>query len=78
MTFSEWLLNKFFEWQIQSKERKTLTEFAQYLGVKQNTLYGWLHYGFLPNLKHIKILFKKFDFDIYSLLGLPVPKKEQK
>jgi DNA-binding transcriptional regulator YiaG len=43
MPFPELLEQKFLEWQMEKGERKTLYEFANYLGVSHGTISFWIN-----------------------------------
>lgn len=38
LPLSEWLTNKFLEWQLEEKEKKSITDFATYLGLNRSYL----------------------------------------
>ena len=40
--FGKWLTGKYLLWQVELGERKTLTEFAGFLGVSPSTVSAWI------------------------------------
>lgn len=73
MTFPDYLERKFLEWQQQQGKRKTIADFANYLGVSQAVVSFWLNGSRKPNLSSIQLLAKTFDIEVYDALGLPRP-----
>ena len=49
--FAEWLEGKFLSWMGEAGRRRTVTEFAKYLGVSQSLMSQWLNGHYLPDLK---------------------------
>ncbi len=72
MKFTDFLNQKYFEWQQAEKQRKTMGEFADYLGIKQSTVSMW-YSGQNPSLENIKKLAAKLGFEVYDVLALPRP-----
>ena len=74
MNFSQWLEQKFLEWQTAQGERKTIQDFADYLGVKGSVLSHWMNeIRKKPNSESIRQLSSKLGFEVYDVLGLPRP-----
>lgn len=42
MTFPEFLERKYLEWQLKEEGRKTIVQFAAYIGVSQPILSMWM------------------------------------
>lgn len=65
------LLNKkFLEWQLQEGgRRKTLDDFAVYLGVKRSTLSMWMNGARLPTGKFKKHLIDLFGDEVIEAFG---------
>lgn len=69
------LMNKrYLEWQQKLQERKTITEFAEYLGFPQSTVSFWMN-GARPIRKKedIEQLALVIGFEIYDALGKERP-----
>jgi transcriptional regulator with XRE-family HTH domain len=73
MNFPEYLERKFLTWQQQQGKRKTIVEFANYLGVSQAVLSMWLNGSRSPNQSSVQLLSKTFGDEVYDALGLPRP-----
>ena len=66
---SQWITDKFLDWQKQSGKRKTITEFAEYLGVGNTTLTKWMNGDRTPRGIYIEMVARKLGDEIYALLG---------
>lgn len=73
MTFGGWLTQQFLDWQQKEGSRKTLTEFSDYLDVRQEYVSRWMNGVSQPGKKYIPVLAKKLGDDVYVMLGMPVP-----
>lgn len=71
--FSEWITLKFLEWQAKEGRRKTIEDFAAYIGISRPLLNMWMNGNKKPGRENIKILAEIFGNDIYDSLGLPRP-----
>jgi transcriptional regulator with XRE-family HTH domain len=70
--FSDWMTKKYIEW--RGDTRRTVTDFADYVGVSQQTLSQWLNKDdVVPQAKNVTVLADRFGPEIYEVLGLPVP-----
>jgi hypothetical protein len=74
MKFNEWLMKKYFDWQIQAGKRRSQKEFADYLGVSPSALGQWMDGGYQPRgSRNITRLSEKLGPEVYDLLDLPYP-----
>lgn len=74
MKFSDWLTQKYLDWQQSSGERKTISQFAEWLGVRQPTLSEWMSGKYIPRgSKNVSSLAGKLGDDVYEVLGFPRP-----
>lgn len=73
MTFSQFLELKFLEWQRQQGGRKTVKEFAEYLGVSQSTVSTWWNNNRKPEGENLIKLAVKLGLEVYDVLGKPRP-----
>jgi transcriptional regulator with XRE-family HTH domain len=73
MTFPEFLEKKYLEWQLKEGERKTIVQFAAYIGVSQPILSMWMSGKKRPGMENIKLLAEIFGDEVYDALGLPRP-----
>lgn len=68
MTFPEFLEKKYLEWQLKEEGRKTLVQFAAYIGVSQPILSMWLSGKKRPGVGNIKLLADIFGYEVYDAL----------
>jgi hypothetical protein len=73
VNFSDWINHKFVIWRGES--RKTVVDFAAYVGVSQSLMSKWMNPGGPIPDRHesIKKLVSAFGNEVYEVLGLPVP-----
>ena len=76
MKFSQYLELKFLEWQRNEGGRKTVKEFAGFIGVSQSTISSWWNGIRVPEGENIRKLEKKLGFEVYDVLGLPRPDED--
>ncbi len=76
LDFWEWITKKYVEYRGDAVgQDRSITEFAGWLGVSQQTMSGWMKKGGkLPrSQKSITALVNKFGPEAYDILGLPRP-----
>lgn len=73
MTFPEFLTRKFLEWQNNIGERKTIEDFAIYIGVSRPLLTMWMNGDRTPGTENRKHLAEIFGVEVYDVLGKPRP-----
>ncbi len=72
MEFSEWINRKFVEW--RGPSRKTVTDFAEYIGVPQQTMTHWMTpKSAIPHAKNLKKLVARYGNEVYEVMGLQSP-----
>lgn len=71
--FSSWITRKYVEWQAKEGRRKTIEEFAAYLGTSRPLVNMWMNGNKKPGRENIKILAELFGNEIYDVLELPRP-----
>lgn len=72
--FRQFLEMKFLDWQQRSGGRKTVLEFAVWLGVSQQTVSSWWNNpDKKPQGDNIRKLADKLGVEVYDVLGLPRP-----
>ena len=69
MNFKEFLFNRFMTWQTQQGHRKTVSEFADYLGVSQPLVSMWLNGKGEPNKTSARALAPKLGMEVFDVLG---------
>lgn len=71
--FSEWITTQFLEWQTEQGKRKTLEEFAGYVGVSRPLINMWMNGNQKPGAENINILAELFGNEVFDVLDLPRP-----
>jgi len=66
--FPDWITRKFVEWQASQGKRKTIEEFAAYLGTSRPIVNMWMNGNKKPGAENIKLLAQIFDYEIYDVL----------
>lgn len=70
---TEYLERQFIAWQMETGGRRTVAEFADWLGVPRGTFNKWMNGTRSPGKDHITILAEKLGPGIYDVLGVPRP-----
>jgi transcriptional regulator with XRE-family HTH domain len=73
MEFKEWIFKKYLDWQAEIGVRKSMSEFANYLGVSQQTISVWMNGRGTPSGKNVYKLGAQLGWELYDMLGLPRP-----
>lgn len=73
MNFPQFLEKKFLEWQQRMGGRRSVSEFAKWIGVKQSSISMWWTGANTPNPESIKLLADKLGLEVYDALDLPRP-----
>ncbi len=72
--FSEWMTRKFLDWQAEQGKRKTIEDFAAYIGVSRPLLNQWMNGDIpRPGRENISRLAEIFGLEIYDVLEIPRP-----
>lgn len=71
--FAQFMNKKYVEWQAELGKRKTLEEFAAYIGVSRPLLSMWMNGTHKPGHENSKILIEIFGIETYDALELPRP-----
>ena len=77
MAIAEWLNLKFLSWEQSEGRRKTLGQFAEYLGVSRISLSDWINGKYAPKAQNIGKLAQRLGLEIYDLVGIPRPLPQQ-
>ena len=73
-TTSEWLTEKFLDWQKESGQRRSVVDFAEYLNVSQQSLSDWMNGKYNPRGKSsINKIYLKLGPEIFDVLGMDRP-----
>ena len=74
MEFQKWLLQKYLDWQAEQGRPRTEVDFAEYLGVKQQSLSAWLRGYYQPKgYAAVMALVAKYGPEVYTALGADEP-----
>jgi transcriptional regulator with XRE-family HTH domain len=73
MNFPEFLEKRYLEWQNEQGKRKTLEEFAGYIGVSRPLLNMWMNGNRQPGVESLRLLSNIFGLEVYDLLGYERP-----
>lgn len=73
MKFTQFLELKFLEWQQAEGGRKTVKQFAAFIGVSQSTISTWWNGDRSPEGENIQKIANKLGIEVYDVLGLPRP-----
>ncbi|MCD4751911.1 MAG: helix-turn-helix domain-containing protein [Anaerolineaceae bacterium] len=70
MEFKTYINKKFLEYEHQCGGRKTITEFAEFLGVSQQSLSNWMNGTNAPSRqKSVELLASIFGPEVYDVIG---------
>lgn len=72
-TLPEYLTKRYLAWQADEGERKTLEDYAKYLGVNRSLLSYWMNGSRVPSDENVKKLAFKLGNDIYDILKIDRP-----
>lgn len=73
MNFPQYLEKKYLEWQQVVGERKTVREFAEYIGVSASSITMWWKGKRTPEGDNIQKLAEKLGIEVYDILEIPRP-----
>jgi len=75
-TVAEWLKHKYLQWQLSIGDRRSISQFAEYLGVPQPSLSEWMGNKYLPRGTSVAKIAEKLGYEVYDVLGIsrPLPK----
>lgn len=80
MAFSDWITKKYIEWRGDAiGQEKSITKFADMLGVPQSLMTQWLKKGgkIPTSQKYITLLIRHFGVEVYDVLGIPRTSDEE-
>jgi transcriptional regulator with XRE-family HTH domain len=73
-TFSDWITKKYLNWQAEVGKRKTIDDFAAYLGISRPLLNMWMNGDKpRPGPANIKLLAEIYGNEVYDAVGIPRP-----
>ena len=68
--FGKWLYHKYLEWQYQSGERKTLAQFAQWIGISGSLIGHWVRGTRNPSRRSVELLALRLGPAVYDVLNV--------
>jgi len=71
--FSDWMLDRYIEFQRAQGRPASVSDFAKHVGIAHYVVRQWLHDTRSPSEESRKKLAKKFGDDVYLVLGLNPP-----
>jgi len=71
--FSEWLIQVFLAWEREEGKRKTVTAFAQHLGVPQSSLSSWMSGAYSPSKEAVRQIAAVLGPKAFDAAGLERP-----
>ncbi len=71
--FPDFLERQYLKWQHEQGKRKTLDDFAIFLGISRPLLSMWMNGARRPGTENIDLLVKIFGLETYDALELPRP-----
>ena len=74
VSVGSWLTRHFLDWARKEGRRKTIREFAAYLGINEVFVGKWMRGEREPRNSHVIALANKFGDEIYDILGWPRPR----
>ena len=72
-TFGRWLENRYLDWQKEQGGRKSITEFASWLGFAKSTVSQWMNGRGRPDQASTRVLAVRLGLEIYDVLEVPRP-----
>jgi len=77
MDFSEWITRQYLQWQEEQGRRRSVKDFAAYLGVPQQALSCWMSGAYRPKgMRNVTHLAEKLGPEVYERLDLPNPQPQ--
>jgi hypothetical protein len=72
-SLTSWLNRAFLDWASKEGRRKTVREFAAYIGISEIFVGKWMRGEREPRNSHVIVLANKLGDEIYDILGWPRP-----
>lgn len=69
ITFKEFIEKKYLEWQNEQGKRKSVAEYAVFLGVSQPLVSMWMNGSKKPGKGNIKALYDIYGEEVIEVLG---------
>lgn len=70
ISFKDWINQKYIDYLQSHGEHRTITEFAEYIGVSQGTMSAWMNGTRTPGRqKTIDLMISVFGPEVYAVIG---------
>lgn len=60
MTFKEFITRKYWQWQLDTGQKKTVEEFGKLFGISKQLMSAWMNGGRHPGAKHKKTIIEMY------------------
>lgn len=74
--FSDWLVNKYIDWQKANGKRKTVKDFSNWIGVSPGLMSHWMKGIRRPSTKMAPLIAERCGPEVYDALDLARPDPE--
>ena len=71
VSYNNWLMEKFLEWEKTKTRRQSYSAFARHIGVSQGSLSHWLSGSNPPAGDNVRMIADKLGLEIYDILDIP-------
>jgi hypothetical protein len=75
--FIAWFTRQYLTWQLQIGERRSMRDFAKYLGFDHPLIFRFVNGQRIPNEKHALKFARYLGLEAFDVLGLPRPDTTQ-
>lgn len=77
MNFPQFLEQKYLDWRRSEGEKRSIQDFASYLGIRQQVLSHYMNgVRKKPTSDNVRLIAAKLGFEVYDVLGLPRPDED--
>jgi len=73
LKFPDWINKMFVNWQAEQGRKKSIQDFANYVGVSRPLMNMWMNGNQTPGKGNIEMLANIFGNEVYDSLNLPRP-----
>jgi transcriptional regulator with XRE-family HTH domain len=73
--FTRYLMREFRAWEERQGGKRSVSEWARRLGVKQPTLSRWMNGDTTPDAAGVAVLVEQLGSEVYEILGIQAPEE---
>jgi transcriptional regulator with XRE-family HTH domain len=73
--FTRYLMREFRAWEERQGGKRSVSEWARRLGVKQPTLSRWMNGDTTPDAAGVAVLVEQLGGEVYTILGIQPPEE---